>query len=320
MLKLTKTGIGLLTRQYRSVLKKCFLINLGILIAMHSTKVEAGIWFMNDVNGNMKVCGLDGNTSYENCISMGAYNTNYMYLYQDLYSRNEIDNILNNYYKKINQLAIARNDYGAGDLLIYDGAGNLAVDLLGRNDSGGLDIYANGVIRTRISSTSYAIYNSSGTEKTVLSDASFKLNGSSISATGIVASATQNSTALITSGGVYSALNNYYRKEDFGDGQVIDFTRYFKTGKFGENAQFLNNKSTTFDAERAENVPAAELRCKIVNETSKKFAEMPHNSPAGEGTLSAFHRKAESVMDNLSKCRAANDNFIKDATTFLRAI
>ena len=56
-------------------------------------------------------------------------------------------------------------------------------------------------------------------------------------------------------------------------------------------------------------MPAAELRCKIVNETSKKFAEMPHNSPAGEGTLSAFHRKAESVMDNLSKCRAANDNF-----------
>ena len=30
MLKLTKTGIGLLTRQYRSVLKKCLLINLGV--------------------------------------------------------------------------------------------------------------------------------------------------------------------------------------------------------------------------------------------------------------------------------------------------
>ena len=30
MLKLTKTGIGLLTRQYRSVLKKCWLINVGI--------------------------------------------------------------------------------------------------------------------------------------------------------------------------------------------------------------------------------------------------------------------------------------------------
>ncbi|MBQ7632957.1 MAG: hypothetical protein IJS88_02430, partial [Alphaproteobacteria bacterium] len=30
MLKLSETGIGLLTRQYRSVLKKCFLINVGL--------------------------------------------------------------------------------------------------------------------------------------------------------------------------------------------------------------------------------------------------------------------------------------------------
>ena len=30
MLKLTKTGIGLLTRQYRSVLKKCWAINVGL--------------------------------------------------------------------------------------------------------------------------------------------------------------------------------------------------------------------------------------------------------------------------------------------------
>ena len=33
MLKLTKTGIGLLTKQYRSVLKKCLLLNLGLLTA-----------------------------------------------------------------------------------------------------------------------------------------------------------------------------------------------------------------------------------------------------------------------------------------------
>ena len=32
MLKLTKTGIGLLTKQYRSVLKKCLLLNLGLFI------------------------------------------------------------------------------------------------------------------------------------------------------------------------------------------------------------------------------------------------------------------------------------------------
>ena len=30
MLKLTRTGLGLLTRQYRSVLRKCWLINVGL--------------------------------------------------------------------------------------------------------------------------------------------------------------------------------------------------------------------------------------------------------------------------------------------------
>ena len=33
MLKLTKTGIGLLTKQYRSVLRKCVLLNLGLFVA-----------------------------------------------------------------------------------------------------------------------------------------------------------------------------------------------------------------------------------------------------------------------------------------------
>ena len=44
MLKLTKTGIGLLTRQYRSVLKKCWAINVGIFAlgaAIFPTTVEA---------------------------------------------------------------------------------------------------------------------------------------------------------------------------------------------------------------------------------------------------------------------------------------
>ena len=41
MLKLTKTGIGLLTRQYRSVLKKCWAINVGIFGLMG--KAAAGV-------------------------------------------------------------------------------------------------------------------------------------------------------------------------------------------------------------------------------------------------------------------------------------
>ena len=34
MLKLTKTGIGLLTKQYRSVLRKCLLLNLGLFSSL----------------------------------------------------------------------------------------------------------------------------------------------------------------------------------------------------------------------------------------------------------------------------------------------
>ena len=44
MLKLTKTGIGLLTRQYQSVLKKCLLINFGIFTLIYSKNVEAYSW------------------------------------------------------------------------------------------------------------------------------------------------------------------------------------------------------------------------------------------------------------------------------------
>ena len=36
MLKLTKTGIGLLTKQYRSVLRKCLLLNLCVLMCFCS--------------------------------------------------------------------------------------------------------------------------------------------------------------------------------------------------------------------------------------------------------------------------------------------
>ena len=44
MLRLTRTAIGLLTRQYRSVLKKCLLINFGIFTLIYSKNVEAYSW------------------------------------------------------------------------------------------------------------------------------------------------------------------------------------------------------------------------------------------------------------------------------------
>ena len=62
MLKLTKTGIGLLTRQYRSVLHKCFLINHGIWDwVMHTVSNAA-----EAVDGVINT--LTGGTS-KNCIT-----------------------------------------------------------------------------------------------------------------------------------------------------------------------------------------------------------------------------------------------------------
>ena len=43
-MKLTKTGIGLLTRLYRSVLHKCFLINAGIFFALAPSAADAEDW------------------------------------------------------------------------------------------------------------------------------------------------------------------------------------------------------------------------------------------------------------------------------------
>ena len=65
MLKLTKTGIGLLTRQYRSVLKKCWAINVGLFA--------------------LSMVILPRDASAENI-------PNY-YKKSDTYSRNEIDDI-----------------------------------------------------------------------------------------------------------------------------------------------------------------------------------------------------------------------------------
>ena len=52
MLKLTKTGIGLLTRQYRSVLKKCWAINVG-LFALSTVMLpnDANAWGLFNVEG-----------------------------------------------------------------------------------------------------------------------------------------------------------------------------------------------------------------------------------------------------------------------------
>lgn len=58
LLRLTRTGIGLLTRQYRSVLKKCWLINVGLFTAgvvLASNEVVAEVSAMESTLD--KICG-----------------------------------------------------------------------------------------------------------------------------------------------------------------------------------------------------------------------------------------------------------------------
>ena len=93
------------------------------------------------------------------------------------------------------------------------------------------------------------------------------------------------------------------------------------------NDGIFSNQSTTFDAKVAENVPAAELRFNIANETGKEFAKMPFCAPTVAGTSIFFQQKNIEVLDNFSQNIwfnktgfkvVANDNFA--TTTFLRAI
>ena len=62
MLKLTKTGIGLLMNQYRSVLRKCLLCNIGIftILAINSNvlALDADNYFCRDAY-SAYLCNID---------------------------------------------------------------------------------------------------------------------------------------------------------------------------------------------------------------------------------------------------------------------
>ena len=66
MMKYTKTAIGLLTRQYRSVLKKCWLINVGlfalgapVIAAITASDAEAAV---ENIKMNGAVVAPEGTT------------------------------------------------------------------------------------------------------------------------------------------------------------------------------------------------------------------------------------------------------------------
>ena len=215
MLKLTKTGIGLLTRQYRSVLKKCLLINLGSFAYFSLYGASALHWETSKtIDGNIYWVYCD---SYENC---GAIGGGYVYATFD--------------YTDANVLYLHNNGY--------------------------------------------------------------------------TGSVTNGSGALVTSGGVYSALNNYYRKEDLGGRQVIDFTRYFKSGKLVLKSENLGVDLTA----ESENLPS--------NLTSK-IGGFATNHPPRLGAFvkceKACSRLSERFLAKLRKNRAFEDIASADAGTFL---
>ena len=80
MLKLTKTGIGLLTRQYRSVLKKCLLINLGVFAinvlssqpAIGNILIDDGGWVTESSGDYTIAIGINSIARKNRSVAIGA--------------------------------------------------------------------------------------------------------------------------------------------------------------------------------------------------------------------------------------------------------
>ena len=72
-MKLSKTGIGLLTRQYRAVLKKCLLINLGLwtLGATLATTTPARAVSWEEITDKPEWLSVISGTSYEIVLRAG---------------------------------------------------------------------------------------------------------------------------------------------------------------------------------------------------------------------------------------------------------
>ena len=116
MLKLTKTGIGLLAKQYRSVLRKCIWINSGICILLtlysnvasgHNLCFDHSVWDAK-MYANVVItphnCDSLGDR-YElvlnlNSVATKQWITSNYYTKSDIYNKSEVQNIqsLNYYY------------------------------------------------------------------------------------------------------------------------------------------------------------------------------------------------------------------------------
>ena len=122
MLKLTKTGIGLLTKQYRSVLKKCLLLNLGLFFVagcLNLTVIKimkAESLYLDDMikisNSSGEVVDkviLDGKNGYGKLYLYGTGGTNAKYAdsFLSFYIYDELKTSLNAGSFKLNDSGLA---------------------------------------------------------------------------------------------------------------------------------------------------------------------------------------------------------------------
>ena len=104
MLKLTHTGIGLLTKQYRSVLRKCLLLNLGLFLFSNQASAIFNIYYSDNGGWN--------DVSYKTYLYNGVHSNgvdwqvaNYVSVYttndfniSNYYTKAQTDALLNYYY------------------------------------------------------------------------------------------------------------------------------------------------------------------------------------------------------------------------------
>ena len=180
MLKLTKTGIGLLTKQYRSVLMKCWSINIGLFTITSVLATMASNEAISEIVYSESAYRAGITIKTESTFHAGESDNGFLVYNIDSESTN-------------NTVAWLYNDWiGGGRLDLYD---------------------------------------TERTVKTYLSYNRFQLNNSSVVADGITASVIQNSRNLITSGGVYDALNYYYTFRENERYEAIEFAKELRSNK-----------------------------------------------------------------------------------------
>ena len=239
MLKLTKTGIGLLTRQYRSVLHKCFLINLGLWGWVMNVAGAASDVAKNMANtfgemANVPLAllkrGFDGTFSIfgsklENVMDDSRRKRTFTKVLTSSTALvtvltamiTDAEAVVFEDYKNADNTTVLRLEYDndGGNYRMYNKNGNTTGIMTNSVDEEGELLLYDSTEHLRVSlmgldsGASLNLYNSSNVISSYLSSSGFQLNGSSVVADGITASVINGSKNLITSGGVYSALSSY---------------------------------------------------------------------------------------------------------------